>query len=559
MVPNTNPSQAFSVDLLENAKLHRKFLQDLHKTDVSLRFLPARMKQAEAQNALSRYRKYWLPLVIKHANAKSGSAARSSSFLLVPPADIAWLWHCHRLAPLSYMEFLRKEFLGHENLSDLDDENILLPFSFQHLEDGLKEEDIYYCNVDDENKIHAKKTMTFWETYYPNESFFLSEISPERSNTIINLSTTLQGFDLLQSVERQASFLWQISSPSFEDADFMNDGLQNYLRFLSLRRAKDVNVPIIVPTYQIDLFWHTHILSSIKKYDADCRRIMGFSFNHDDSLNDRSEGSDLNRAFQATSKLWLETFGEQYRVEGGMYRGEPPENFYSSEWSFVSTQVKSTKNNCLIGVVGAGSSNVNESANVTLEWLSSFDYTPDGKPTFEAMAEKSSEKGVNANPKREGYIFGEGSRGVGYYHEQTREAYQIICTRLQKKITYNEGKIKENECAMIMCCCLIPCIACDIKYFDEEIKKTRAILAVMEERKDASHPQGFARSKDTSSGPGRRKDNKDNRETGTQDNNHETYGYSNIYWDASDLNEAAGCGGGGGACGAEAAACGADM
>ena len=213
-------------------------------------------------------------------------------------------------------------------------------------------------------------------------------------------------------------------------------------------------------------------------------------------------------------------------------------------------------------MVGAGSSNVNESTNVTLEWLSSFDYTPDGKPTFEAMAEKSSEKGVNANPKREGYIFGEGSRGVGYYHEQTREAYQIICTRLQKKITYNEGKTKDLKCVMIMCFFLIPCIACDIKNLEEEIKKTRAILAVMEERKDASHPQGFARSKDTSSGPGRRKDNKDNRETGTQDNNHETYydcGYSDIYWDASDLNEAAGCGGGGGACGGEAAACGAGI
>ena len=100
---------------------------------------------------------------------------------------------------------------------------------FQHLEDGLKEEEIYYCNVEDENKIHAKKTMTFWETHYPNESFFLPEISSERSK-----STTLQGFHLLQSVERQASSLWQISSPSSEDADFMNDGLHNYLKFLSL-------------------------------------------------------------------------------------------------------------------------------------------------------------------------------------------------------------------------------------------------------------------------------------------------------------------------------------
>ena len=51
------------------------------------------------------------------------------------------------------MQFLRNEFLGHKNLSDLDDETMLIPFSFQHLEDGLKEEEIYYCNVGDKNKF----------------------------------------------------------------------------------------------------------------------------------------------------------------------------------------------------------------------------------------------------------------------------------------------------------------------------------------------------------------------------------------------------------------------
>ena len=29
---------------------------------------------------------------------------------LIPPADVAWLWHCHRLAPRLYKEYTQSEF-----------------------------------------------------------------------------------------------------------------------------------------------------------------------------------------------------------------------------------------------------------------------------------------------------------------------------------------------------------------------------------------------------------------------------------------------------------------
>ena len=87
---------------------------------------------------------------------------------------------------------------------------------------------------------------------------------------------------------------------------------------------------LIVPTYQIDLMWHTHILSSIQLYHEDCIRMNGCILNHDDSLTDRSDGGVLDRNFKATCRMWKEVYGIEYKVHGGMYRGK------SGALSFIS-------------------------------------------------------------------------------------------------------------------------------------------------------------------------------------------------------------------------------
>jgi Glycine-rich domain-containing protein-like len=59
-----------------------------------------------------------------------------------------------------------------------------------------------------------------------------------------------------------ACWLPQSDRPSgerFDDIEFLNAGVENYYKFLTLKpKAKEV---VLVPTYQIDLMWHTHILS----------------------------------------------------------------------------------------------------------------------------------------------------------------------------------------------------------------------------------------------------------------------------------------------------------
>ena len=49
--------------------------------------------------AVARYEKLWLPLMVRNPNK-----------LLVPPIDIAWVWHLHRLAPLRYAAYCRERF-----------------------------------------------------------------------------------------------------------------------------------------------------------------------------------------------------------------------------------------------------------------------------------------------------------------------------------------------------------------------------------------------------------------------------------------------------------------
>ena len=41
----------------------------------------------------------WLPLVAEHENET-----------LIPPVDIAWVWHLHRLAPLRYASYCKERF-----------------------------------------------------------------------------------------------------------------------------------------------------------------------------------------------------------------------------------------------------------------------------------------------------------------------------------------------------------------------------------------------------------------------------------------------------------------
>lgn len=83
-----------------------------------------------------------------------------------------------------------------------------------------------------------------------------------------------------------------------------------YRRFLYLNEKHQDQ--IIVPSKEVDKFWHTHILDT-KKYQEDCMNIFGRFIHHFPYLGMRGEEDvkNLNDSFDATKELYLNEFGEQ--------------------------------------------------------------------------------------------------------------------------------------------------------------------------------------------------------------------------------------------------------
>jgi len=338
---STSPSSSglllFSCDLVTLSQRHLAFLERLHTLGVSL--------EAPTDVSLRRYVDCWLPLLAVHQQQTSSSSSRRQPPppppRLVPPPDVAWLWHCHRLAPARYLAHVKRRFGKVLEACPA--------FVFQEEgEEATQHKRLTKLGggVDEKNEgaivAAAIHTQSLWNEMFPDETFFLqpndmasqafsscSHAScPTLANTNISYNNKLDGFDLVASVACQGNFLWQVSGPRFRDVDFLQQGAHRYARFLQLPSHRDSNKPPLplVPTYQIDLMWHTHILAHTAAYQADCLRIRGSYLHHDDSLNDRTPGHTLDQAFRATVALWQDTYPEEssYIVPGGMYRGEPP-------------------------------------------------------------------------------------------------------------------------------------------------------------------------------------------------------------------------------------------
>lgn len=367
----------------------------------------------------------------------------------------------------------------------------------------------------------CSETRRLWEKLYPGEPFFLhydkdDSFNENYSNVDNHLQVhyskptkhglLLDGFDLYGSALRQATFLWQVSSPAFGHDDFLQDAVVNYSRFLSLKKHcttdtdTDVvgnnnqkQVTIVVPTYQIDLMWHTHMLADCDgaAYRKDCRRILGNkTLHHDDSLNDRSEGSDLNVAFDATKRMWWKVYGKEYFVRGGMYRGEPPAGYYRADWkaSHIICNGDSDSalavigNAHLVGKAGASSSTSRPASSENYRWITPGETSSMGnKPGFIPMTDKSAQVGVNANERKEDYIFGDEAAGVGYYHIHTKEAYVIAIKRLEKRVKNNKSFLCLTLVFFVPFGIFALCIYCNLK-------KNRDMLNAMMERREAPTP-----------------------------------------------------------------------
>lgn len=95
---------------------------------------------------------------------------------------------------------------------------------------------------------------------------------------------------------------------SKEQVDHVEKRYRRYLIMLRLSPFGDA-----VPTRDIDLFWHQHILDT-RAYAEDCQRVFGEFIHHFPYFGMRGpeDADNLNSSFEATKELYFDLFGESY-------------------------------------------------------------------------------------------------------------------------------------------------------------------------------------------------------------------------------------------------------
>ena len=109
---------------------------------------------------------------------------------------------------------------------------------------------------------------------------------------------------------------------------------------------------------------------------------------------------------------------------------------------------------------------------------------PDGSPSFLDPAPKSRVRGVNANPRKQHYIFGRKGSQVGYFHITTKEAYAVLEQRAKVKAGF-----KGQNIAITQCCTLGLCSKSQyMKDLKEELGKVKDVQLIARERAKVTGP-----------------------------------------------------------------------
>lgn len=201
--------------------------------------------------------------------------------------------------------------------------------------------------------ICKKKTEEIWIKLYPEEPYELDMSSCLSHGSAKNNYATSEStkYNLVSAVRRQIPFFYQVteqrchlkfvilskfllnncdmykqvSRSYMNNKLFLEGAVDRYKGFLHLiKRNRERSITrFCVPTYDIDLIWHSHQLHPAS-YCKDLVAIMGKVLEHDDTDSDRTKGQKLDVGFSETGKQWEETFGSRYWRAGAMYRGSAP-------------------------------------------------------------------------------------------------------------------------------------------------------------------------------------------------------------------------------------------
>jgi len=256
--------------------------------------------------AVRRYKSGWIPLLNElSANADKGKVLDPTE--LVPPVDVAWIWHVHRLNPNAYAEFAEKHGINHEAFDG----------AFQQQSSSSEHSDKRALATEQMwNKLHGK-----------NISFFATTESCDAPNSIQEdlPSSFLQG-----ASARQGKFLWNFLTPDYKDQEFLQGTEGRYVRWLQLKQKNPQES--LVPSVPVDLMWHAHMLTSPVSYMQDIQHVGLNQLGHDDTKSTAV----LRPRFERTKDLWAKEYaGTEFEemIIGSPRRGEPSKAYWSGSLS----------------------------------------------------------------------------------------------------------------------------------------------------------------------------------------------------------------------------------
>ncbi|CAL0300111.1 unnamed protein product [Lupinus luteus] len=231
--------------------------------------------------AIRRYHDLWMPLI------SNLTVTDSSPPMILPPLDVEWVWFCHILNPVSYLEYCERRFskvIGRVAI------------------------------FDEENREYAlMRCREIWSSEYPSQPFEneaswdSDENGPGREDVV---------FKEVEEVEEKRRLLCSMFGEGYRsEVVYLVAARKRYKRFLyMLQRFGHQPSTRLVPTSDILLMWLTHqsyptvYVEDLKALalESDLHKVVATLL---ETVNEKE--------VEETKNLWDDAFNQPYEKAGG--------------------------------------------------------------------------------------------------------------------------------------------------------------------------------------------------------------------------------------------------
>ena len=266
-----------SLDLVSAARRQLRFLDTVDNLEKLL------TDPDLLEISIRRYEQLWFPLVDEYRSEQ-----------IVPPIDIAWMWYCHMLSPLSYRRDCR----------------LILKRTLKHK----------YARS--RNIIGNTNTaIEIWYERYPKDAFNIIRngefIAPKRKMGKLIEAPSNLSVNLIEIAKSQMHFCYQVALPHFRDRLFLETALKRYKQFLCLKRMNGSDC--LAPPVDILLMWYTHMSHPVE-YAIDTTKICGRVLENDIQIQTGFISERYRAISQETAKKWSDITNDRLVQPGTKLR-----------------------------------------------------------------------------------------------------------------------------------------------------------------------------------------------------------------------------------------------